>query len=409
MNTKELENRVVGLIVSLYKKRDDYVQLIEYLWSRRRFTDRLPTMAVNKNFVLLINPAFLTSLSEEQLEFAFKHECGHVLYGHLKVDEIGLGLDGKKTNVAMDLEINSRFEYRLVSGIKAWHPKMFGMPENLTWLEYYRMLPDGMNQAAGSGGNSNNELDDKDHKEQEGSKDSGHDCPCSYKCSRENIKDNDDLDSQGSISAEDREKLEEILEEIINKLEEKNGGKNSQGRSVREDQIRKTRTVNLPILVEDRLDVVKVGLCSSLCGSLTVLSDYIRYIRRDVSRLPNVVLAFDCSGSMVKNFPLLNYLARKLKGSCNDLVYILADGGSLKITRSWKNEFVGLGGSDFSDMGKLVATRFGDYYKVFVTDNEIDYQGPQFDLVVLVGDSKHNNVHYGKKVIVISSDISSEG
>lgn len=404
MNTKELESKVVGLIVSLYKKRDDYVQLIEYLWSRRRFTDKLPTMAVNKNFVLLINPAFLSSLNEEQLEFAFKHECGHVLYGHLKVDEKSIGLDGKKANVAMDLEINSRFEYGLVSGIQAWHPRMIGMPENLTWLEYYRMLPDGMNQAAGSGGNSNNELDDKDHKEQEGSKDSGHGCPCSYKCSREKIKDNDDLDSQGSLSVEDREKLEEI----INKLEEKirvrqgNDGKSSQGRSVREDQIRKTRTVNLPILVEDRLDVVKVGLFSSLCSSLTVLSDY---IRRDVSRLPNVVLAIDCSGSMVKNFPLVNYLARKLKGSCNDLVYILADGGSFKVTRSWKNEFVGLGGSDFSDMGKLVATRFSDYYKVFVTDGQIDYQGPQFDLVVLVGaDSEHNNVHYGKKVIVISSE-----
>jgi len=97
------------------------------------------TMATTDHMVLLYDPDWLQTLTDEVVAGILMHECCHVFYEHLKRFEPIMGGEERVlANIAMDIAINPSLidaNWKLTPG--ALLPKYYGLPNGLTAEQYF--------------------------------------------------------------------------------------------------------------------------------------------------------------------------------------------------------------------------------------------------------------------------------
>lgn len=114
-------------------------------------TDKISTMAVTPNHLLLFNVVFINSITPKQLAGVLVHECMHVMSDHLRRMEVYD--DRERANSAADLAIYQAIidmGFELPDG--GLRPVDFGFPLTLTLEEYYRLLEQKGEEGGGEGG-----------------------------------------------------------------------------------------------------------------------------------------------------------------------------------------------------------------------------------------------------------------
>ncbi|GIV64584.1 MAG: hypothetical protein KatS3mg045_1923 [Bellilinea sp.] len=103
------------------------------------------TVAVTRDFTLLYNPAFLSSIAEEEAQGVLLHEWFHIALRHFDLQNalahVGLKYEPHICNIAGDLVINQILRSL---GVKlpecALYPEKLSLPPMRTFTEYVRIL-----------------------------------------------------------------------------------------------------------------------------------------------------------------------------------------------------------------------------------------------------------------------------
>lgn len=150
-----MEDVVVQAIVALFETERFYAELISQM--KRVTSKTIPTAGVCiKNQVELhINLEWFSSLSPEERVSILKHECEHILRGHLaRLREMAPDVYGKQKdavegvlnqmrhrslNIAADMAINGGIKHLPESGV---HATNFQLPEGETVEWYHEKLKD---------------------------------------------------------------------------------------------------------------------------------------------------------------------------------------------------------------------------------------------------------------------------
>jgi predicted metal-dependent peptidase len=101
--TPEQIDRLVKLKIALETRVPLFSKLIRL--APVIFTYDLPTMAVDGNDNLYINPVFFDRLTDEGVQAVLAHEMYHIFHEHVK-DALSRGMDGRLHNFATDYVIN---------------------------------------------------------------------------------------------------------------------------------------------------------------------------------------------------------------------------------------------------------------------------------------------------------------
>ncbi|MEM2973005.1 MAG: VWA-like domain-containing protein [Candidatus Caldarchaeum sp.] len=124
-----------------------YILSKRYKFARRTITGLVPrvvhhpraTLAVDKWHRLYINPEFVASLSDSELEGVLWHEVNHLLRHH--PERLESNTSPMLNNLAADLEINWDLDQQAVTlPHNVARPEDFGLPGGLTAEEYYTRL-----------------------------------------------------------------------------------------------------------------------------------------------------------------------------------------------------------------------------------------------------------------------------
>lgn len=103
--------------------------------------ERIGTLGVSPDMVVVYNPAFLAPLSHEQVGALLFHEMMHVVTTFPLEAVLGEAVNRHLLNIAADCHINEvgRHEgWKLPEG--GVYPETYGLPPGLSTLDYYRLL-----------------------------------------------------------------------------------------------------------------------------------------------------------------------------------------------------------------------------------------------------------------------------
>ena len=114
------------------------------------FTDKVPTMAVDKHWRCYVNPTWTESLAPKEAGYVILHELAHLLRDHCGRAKV-MSADPEKWNMAADMEVNCTQWEGLSDPPGGILAKDFGMPEHLMVEQYYNRLPDKPPQGKGKG------------------------------------------------------------------------------------------------------------------------------------------------------------------------------------------------------------------------------------------------------------------
>jgi len=171
MSTEKLKDvSIEKEVVLMLKYKPFYGHFLQNF--RRIITDEVPTLGVNitDKINLYINPDFYNSMSLEEKLGVLEHEILHIINRHCVR---GRKTDQKIFNYACDIAINQYIEhynsgqYKSTLPKNALFPKTFGLPEEKTAEEYYKLLIKNAKKlkikCSGKNGSGNGEGELDDH------------------------------------------------------------------------------------------------------------------------------------------------------------------------------------------------------------------------------------------------------
>ncbi len=396
----KINENILAARLVLYKK---YPYISKIIFNVAIFNDdRIPSMAITKDWVLLYNEDFVSQLSFEELVTVFCHEYMHLLYQHA---ERRAGREHLKWNIAADLQINSNLK---ADGFKlpqnSLLPSKFGFADNLTTDEYYDLLSEIKNENREGTGNGSCELGSRVMSGNCGSGAGGI-----------------ETEIEKEYAMKNNRKILEVEKEMIVQsiAQEVRSAGNAPG------WIKRWANLKLNSVVDWRKE-----LRATIANTVEVLKGYTQYTFTKINRRqsaygniimpsliayqPNVCVIADTSGSMqeAEIARMIAEIEKILKTVTNRLTFVAGDtevAVCKKITRIKEVEFVGGGGTNIMQLLKFVAEKIRPDICILLTDGYTEWSKikPKWlkKLIVCLINSEAKTPEWTDKVIKINDTI----